>query len=871
MASKAVALNVRLGVIFDEKTLAATEKALRRSGEKLSRIGSDLTLSLSAPLGLFGGAAIKAAGDLESLTLALQSQLGSAEKAGQELEKLTKIAEGPGLGLEQVVGASIRLQGVGIAAGEARDIIKQLGNSVASVGFGAENFDSVTKQFTQMIAKGRVLQEDLSIIAENMPNITTLMQKAFGTQSAEGLRALNVGAKEFIQGITAAAAELPRVKSGIKNNIENAMDAVKIALGKVGLAINDAFDIKGGLEKFAKFITDAAAAFNNLSAGAKTAIAYMAGFLVAIGPIAKVIGSIQVVQSFLVGTWKAMLPYLKDVVKWLGTVRTALIALSPATQAFIAIGLAVAIASMAYEMGAFNRQLTATEKAMQVVNDLTAQAKSETAGERAQVESLIKILGDENTKREDKIEALNELKSINPQYFGQLTVETATVDNLKTAYEGYAQSIIKAARAKGAEAQLVELDKQRETQVKALAEAERQYNATRRERVGINRNDGDLNAGGNTAAAFLKAQEALKATEQQIADIIKLVDGYAAERVAIKAATTAQTESANAAAAANAKKTQASEAAIAAANRLKDVYKEVQADIQAEKDYQNALGAEDIVQQAETIEKGLKRLIDAGFSPTSAEVENLKQQLKGLYSEFGTIPTIPTLPTPTGVQSEGAGILPVISQVDTKPLDDYYTRISEITQGLTEGTLKFGEAFTTTAELISEQGTMIENTVLGIANAMAQSASEGATSMRELAQAAISAGLKIIRSYIQQGVASAVSKALTSVPFPFNIAAGAAAGSVASVLFTNLISKIGVNGFARGTAFAPGGMALVGEKGPELVNIPRGSQVISNMRTNRLLEGMGQSGGVMQGEFTVRGTDLVLVLDRAKARQSRVF
>ena len=871
MASQSTGLNVRLGIIFDEKALAATEKALRRSGEKLSRIGSDLSFSLSAPLGLFGGAAIKAAGDLESLTLALQSQLGSAEKAGAELEKLTKIAEGPGLGLEQVVGASIRLQGVGIAAGEARDIIKQLGNSVASVGFGAENFDSVTKQFTQMIAKGRVLQEDLSIIAENMPNITTLMQKAFGTQSAEGLRALNVGAKEFIQGITAAAAELPRVKSGIKNNIENAMDAVKIALGKVGLAINDAFDIKGGLEKFAKFITDAAAAFNNLSSSTKTAIAYFGAFLVAIGPIAKVLGSIQLVSSLVTGAWKAMLPYMKDVVKWLGTVRTALIALSPATQAFIAIGLAVAVASIANEFGLFNRQLTAAEKSMQMVNDLTAQAKAETAGERAQVESLIKILGDENAKREDKIEALNELKSINPAYFGQLTIETATVDNLKTAYEGYAQSIIKAARAKGAEAQLIELDKQREAQVKALAEAEKQYNATRKERVGINRNDGDFNAGPNTAAAFVKAQEALKSTEQQIADITKLVDGYAAERVALNAATKAQTESANAAAAANAKKTQASEAAIAAANRLKDVYKEVQADIQAEKDYQNALGAEDIVQQAETIEKGLKRLIDAGFAPASVEVENLKEQLKGLKSEFGTIPTIPTLPTPTSVQSETAGILPVISQVDTKPLDDYYTRISEITQGLTEGTLKFGEAFATTAELISEQGTMIENTVLGIANAMAQSASEGATSMRELAQAAISAGLKIIRSYIQQGVASAVSKALTSVPFPFNIAAGAAAGSVASVLFTNLISKIGVNGFARGTAFAPGGMALVGEKGPELVNIPRGSQVVSNMRTNRLLEGMGQSGGVMQGEFTVRGTDLVLVLERAQIKQGRAF
>lgn len=34
--------------------------------------------------------------------------------------------------------------------------------------------------------------------------------------------------------------------------------------------------------------------------------------------------------------------------------------------------------------------------------------------------------------------------------------------------------------------------------------------------------------------------------------------------------------------------------------------------------------------------------------------------------------------------------------------------------------------------------------------------------------------------------------------------------------------------FASGTNYAPGGMALVGESGPELVNLPRGSQVIPN-------------------------------------------
>jgi tape measure domain-containing protein len=38
----------------------------------------------------------------------------------------------------------------------------------------------------------------------------------------------------------------------------------------------------------------------------------------------------------------------------------------------------------------------------------------------------------------------------------------------------------------------------------------------------------------------------------------------------------------------------------------------------------------------------------------------------------------------------------------------------------------------------------------------------------------------------------------------------------------------GIPGFANGTRFAPGGLAVVGERGPELVNLPRGSQVIPN-------------------------------------------
>lgn len=46
-------------------------------------------------------------------------------------------------------------------------------------------------------------------------------------------------------------------------------------------------------------------------------------------------------------------------------------------------------------------------------------------------------------------------------------------------------------------------------------------------------------------------------------------------------------------------------------------------------------------------------------------------------------------------------------------------------------------------------------------------------------------------------------------------------------------TNINVPKYARGTRFHPGGMALVGERGPELVNMPRGASVIPNSALNQ--------------------------------------
>ena len=53
--------------------------------------------------------------------------------------------------------------------------------------------------------------------------------------------------------------------------------------------------------------------------------------------------------------------------------------------------------------------------------------------------------------------------------------------------------------------------------------------------------------------------------------------------------------------------------------------------------------------------------------------------------------------------------------------------------------------------------------------------------------------------------------------------------------------------FAAGTSYAPGGLAMVGERGPELVKLPRGSGVYSASQTRDMFSGSGGSNAA--GDF----------------------
>lgn len=102
--------------------------------------------------------------------------------------------------------------------------------------------------------------------------------------------------------------------------------------------------------------------------------------------------------------------------------------------------------------------------------------------------------------------------------------------------------------------------------------------------------------------------------------------------------------------------------------------------------------------------------------------------------------------------------------------------------------------------------------------------------------------------------------------FNFAPGIGTVVAGIATIALGSLM-RSSIPKFATGVENFAGGMALVGERGPELVNLPRGSDVIPN----RAIGGFG--GGVREvpyiAETRVSGGDLRLILQRADGRAAR--
>lgn len=826
--------------------IKAAERVMRDSSKTLGGLASSLSQSISLPLAAIGVGAIKSAADMERLNSALSSTMEAAgrssEAATKELEALRQAALAPGLDFEQAVKGSVRLQNVGFSAEKARNILVQLANAVAITGGQAQELDGVTRQFGQMIAKGRILQEDLSIIQENMPAVAVAMEKAFGTKSAEQLRNMGVSAEQFVDGVTKALSELPRVSGGLANSIVNAFSAVKLAAAQVGEVLNKQFGISERLNEFAAFLGELSKGFQALDSSTQSAILGVAAFALALGPAIKIgslvvssIGGISVAAATMRQAFAAV--QTGGLIAWFQGLNSVM----KANIFGVVVGVALAAAAA---FALLSKETSAATKTQETLSAIQKQAADSVAAERVKIGLLVDTLKSETATRDEKRAALAKLNEIAPTYFKGLDAEKISVDALNIAYDKYIESLLRAARAKAAEEKLIELDKQAldlAERRNAAAQAAANFKVPDRPQ-GFRNDSGDLQDSGARAASLAIQAKAnsdiqIKALDDQAAAVKFQMDAL---KGLIKANGELVPSEGN-----KAKAIQASIAATKEANKAAGVYREALADIQKEIDKAALTGADAFEAQAEAIEAAIGKVLDAGFGKGSKEVQGLIDKMKALKASVETIGPLDPLAqlSPDAPVSQTAGVAPA-SPIQPVPVEvlDSYARLPEYLQAwqdkVTEAQLTMdtfwaenGAAMQLASEAMVEFGSTIENSL-----------ADANTSWADFGQAAKQAIVGVIANLIKLAVANAVTKSFASSPNPLLGAALAAiAGGLAAGLFKRLV---GSAKFATGTLSAPGGRALVGEEGPELLNLPSSSGVrIPAQQTAAVLGALDRAAG----------------------------
>jgi len=126
----------------------------------------------------------------------------------------------------------------------------------------------------------------------------------------------------------------------------------------------------------------------------------------------------------------------------------------------------------------------------------------------------------------------------------------------------------------------------------------------------------------------------------------------------------------------------------------------------------------------------------------------------------------------------------------------------------------------------------------------------------------VSAALALIEGAVAGAMAIKTVWASSS-SWQEGLAVSLGVGAEVAAATAALVSSIKGAQFAKGTSSAPGGMALVGEQGPELVNLPRGSQVFTAGQSQRMIQNSTDnsvSGVTFQINDQVTGQRLVSAL-----------
>ena len=174
-----------------------------------------LSAGLGAAVGAATGVGLGYLAGMEKAEIGLQTLTGSAKETERIMSDLQDFALNTPFEFDGMVAGTRRLIGMGMASGEATDMLKATADAVAAAGGGGAELDGVITALGQIQAKGKVSAEEMNQLAERGIPAWKILGEEMGKTPAQ---LMEMAAK----GDLLAKDALPALKQGFTDTFGGA-------------------------------------------------------------------------------------------------------------------------------------------------------------------------------------------------------------------------------------------------------------------------------------------------------------------------------------------------------------------------------------------------------------------------------------------------------------------------------------------------------------------------------------------------------------------------------------------------------------------------------------------------------------------------
>ena len=266
----------------------------KKIGDKLTGVGTKMTIGLTTPLVALGTAGVKYNAQMEDFEANLSTLLGNEDKAKAMLEDLKEMANTTPFETTDLLEATQMMLGFGLETDKTKGYLQTLGD--ISMG-NSEKLMSLTRAFSQIGASGKATMEDINQMIDAGFNPLQIMSEKTGKSMAELREEVSDGEisfKDITEAMEDATKEggryyksMEKASKTMNGKMSSALDALNTALGDLTESLLPL--ATKAIEK----ITDWANAFTELDEDSQEAILTIGGIVAGAGPIMGAIGKIS--------------------------------------------------------------------------------------------------------------------------------------------------------------------------------------------------------------------------------------------------------------------------------------------------------------------------------------------------------------------------------------------------------------------------------------------------------------------------------------------------------------------------------------------------------------------------------------------------